>query len=44
VALCPPTGENTLALGFFHLGTGYWPRCLAFAVALNFILNDGLPL
>jgi hypothetical protein len=32
------------ALGFFRLGTGFWLMYLVFAVALNFILNYGLPL
>lgn len=31
-------------LGFFRLGTGFWLMYLVFAVALNFILNYGLPL
>lgn len=30
--------------GFFHLGTGFWLMYLTFAVALNFVLNYGLPL
>ena len=33
-----------LAVGFFGLGTGLWLMYLVFAVALNFILNYGLPL
>ena len=32
------------ALGFFRIGTGFWLMYLTFAVALNFILNYGLPL
>ncbi|HEY6497212.1 MAG TPA: hypothetical protein VIZ43_28365 [Trebonia sp.] len=30
--------------GFFRIGTGLWLMYLTFAVALNFILNYGLPL
>src|ERR1700730_4739886 len=37
-------GLGERALGFFHLGTGLWLMYLTFAVALNFILNYGLPL
>lgn len=32
------------ALGFFHLGTGFWLMYLVFAVVLNFVLNYALPL
>ena len=32
------------ALGFFHIGTGFWLMYLVFAVALNFVLNYTLPL
>ena len=32
------------ATGIFRLGTGFWLIYLTFAVALNFILNYGLPL
>lgn len=35
-------GERSL--GIFHLGTGFFLMYLTFAVALNFILNYGLPL
>ena len=37
-------GWGERALGLFHLGTGFWLMYLVFAVALNFILNYGLPL
>jgi hypothetical protein len=37
-------GLGEKALGFFHLGTGFWLMYLTFAVALNFTLNYGLPL
>jgi hypothetical protein len=30
--------------GFFRIGTGLWLIYLTFAVALNFVLNYGLPL
>jgi hypothetical protein len=39
-----PGALGERALGFFHLGTGLWLMYLTFAVALNFILNYGLPL
>jgi hypothetical protein len=32
------------ALGFFHLGTGFWLMYLMFAVVLNFVLGYSLPL
>jgi hypothetical protein len=32
------------ALGFFHLGTGFWLMYLMFAVVLNFVLKYSLPL
>ena len=32
------------ALGFFHLGTGFWLMYLMFAVVLNFVLAYSLPL
>ena len=37
-------GRAERVLGFFRLGTGFWLMYLVFAVALNFILNYGLPL
>lgn len=37
-------GWGERALGFFHLGTGFWLMYLVFAVALNFVLKYTLPL
>jgi hypothetical protein len=37
-------GRAERVLGFFRLGTAFWLMYLVFAVALNFILNYGLPL
>jgi hypothetical protein len=37
-------GWGEQALGFFHLGTGFWLMYLVFAVALNLILNYALPI
>ena len=37
-------GWGERALGFFHLGTGFWLMYLVFAVVLNFVLNYALPL
>jgi hypothetical protein len=39
-----PGGWGERALGFFHLGTGFWLMYLVFAVALNFVLKYTLPL
>jgi hypothetical protein len=39
-----PGGWGERALGFFHLGTGFWLMYLVFAVALNFVLKYMLPL
>lgn len=36
-------GLGERALGFFHLGTGFWLMYLVFAVALNFVLGYTLP-
>jgi hypothetical protein len=37
-------GWGERALGFFHLGTGFWLMYLVFAVVLNFVLKYSLPL
>jgi len=37
-------GWGERALGFIHLGTGFWLVYLVFAVVLNFVLNYALPL
>ena len=37
-------GWGERALGFFHLGTGFWLMYLVFAVVLNFVLSYTLPL
>jgi hypothetical protein len=41
----PGVGEvGEKALGFFHLGTGFWVLYLMFATVLNFTLKYTLPL